>query len=484
METTTVTRKLKIFCPTHQSVFEVEEKPQIICEIREHALSNNFPQSEFWEFCCDCQTFSPSSFGTGGKAKDVCRHCERKTTRRFLCDECKIVAYESDEDAKGKIFGIGTEGVKPDCPGCRKTFGETANQHQCGDIEGALMTHRAECPFCQKLTLAKAEPKQVEPIPHSDSAHEKSDQFAPTQCPNCGHWGPAGRIHCGKCGIQINAPVAGVMLGTSVPRTQLLGSICPNCGAANLAGSVFCNSCGQALKSASTGEINNPDRPVFMPPQTIPTFTPEQQNTFSGAQSATGYFQPPTPPPQRKNPVFTIAIGLFAFAFIGGFIAYINSSRGSVPANNSASSNNSMRSNSTNMYNVTNYKTNTSNTNYSSSTTNMNSLSSTANTNSSSSSLIGREGRLTINAHIRVAPYKNAESRGTHYEDAKIEVLEVNSYPTEDGPSTWYKVRVLENGCDRKEGNGCGNDWVRDGYKYYGEAEMEGWMNAKNIVLD
>ena len=50
MEEVSEKRNLKIFCPQHQAVFEVEENSKIVCEIREHALSNNFPNEEFWEY--------------------------------------------------------------------------------------------------------------------------------------------------------------------------------------------------------------------------------------------------------------------------------------------------------------------------------------------------------------------------------------------------------------------------------------------------
>ena len=73
-----------------------------------------------------------------------------------------------------------------------------------------------------------------------------------------------------------------------------------------------------------------------------------------------------------------------------------------------------------------------------------------------------------------------ADIIGVHYQGAQIEVLEETSYDTEDGPSTWYRVRVIKNGCDREGKMGCGNDL--DGKQ--GKAAMVGWMNARHITLD
>jgi hypothetical protein len=53
------------------------------------------------------------------------------------------------------------------------------------------------------------------------------------------------------------------------------------------------------------------------------------------------------------------------------------------------------------------------------------------------------------------------------------------TYKTEEGITTWYQVKVLENGCDSLGKMGCGNDF--NGAK--GQAATEGWMNARYIEL-
>ncbi len=465
MDTKVLARQLKVYCPTHQTVFEVEEKPQIVCEIREHALSNNFPKEEFWEYCCDCQIFSPSSFGSGGKAAENCRHCERQTLRRFLCDECKIVTYESDEDTKGKNFTISPEGTKPACPGCRKTFGEIhSNQHQCADIEGALMTHRAECPFCRKSTFAKASsPKQVEPFPDNVEPPSATGKMPSTQCPKCGNWGFAGRIHCGKCGVQLNASAEGVSPGTTTARTQLLGSICPNCGTGNQAGSYFCNSCGQALKVAQTAPAETAAKTVNLPPP-IP-ITPTNTATF-GAQTIPPNDSQPKPSFVEQNkPLLAIMGSLLVFVFIIGIITF---------STNKSSSNTNVKSPSPSPSSTKSTASKTS--------TPMNR---TEDNTATSSPLIGRKGTLKTNAFIRSTPGKDGEMRGTHYQGAKLEILEVSSFYNDKGEYvTWFRVNILENGYDQKNGNGRGNNWERDGTFGWLEAETEGWIYADTILLN
>lgn len=89
-----------------------------------------------------------------------------------------------------------------------------------------------------------------------------------------------------------------------------------------------------------------------------------------------------------------------------------------------------------------------------------------------------------MNLNIRNAPNQYAEILGTHYQDARAEVTDSESYSTTEGYATWYKVKVLKDGCDQVRGLGCGNNWERNGSFGWMEAETEGWMNGKYIVLE
>lgn len=100
--------------------------------------------------------------------------------------------------------------------------------------------------------------------------------------------------------------------------------------------------------------------------------------------------------------------------------------------------------------------------------------------NTSSKSEIGKFGVLTTNLRIRSQPSKNGDSLGVHYQGAQVEILEEASSEDTDGMQMWYRIRVTQNGCDRESVLGCGNDL--DGV--VGKAAMEGWMNARYIVIE
>ncbi len=259
----TLTRQIKIYCPQHQTTFEIAESPKIVCEIREHALSNDFPKGEFWEYCCDCQTFFPSDLEVGGKAKIACPQCERTTLRRFICDECKIVAYDSGEDTKGKIFHLNSENfaVAPACPGCLKVFSEVKSHlHKCEETQIVLSTPREICPFCKKETV-KAKPKPQIETPRL------------IKCPKCRTNNEADSFFCNDCGEALRSNPQLAKRGTSTAKTQLLGSICPNCGIGNPPDGDFCVNCGQALKSVPAQprkkQVALPPPQVSIPTQII-----------------------------------------------------------------------------------------------------------------------------------------------------------------------------------------------------------------------
>ncbi len=437
----TLNRQIKIYCPQHRSTFEVEANPQIICEISEHALSNNFPKSEFWAYCCDCQTFSPSDLEVGGKIKNACPHCERETARRFLCDECKIISYDSDEETKGKNFGINNlNGIEPTCAGCLKSFiGAEIHRHICPDIEGTLLTNRRDCPFCQKSVLNQTVPlSQVEYLPTDRTTTKLDRRQVSTQCANCGHWGNADRAFCGKCGGQINSLDTGILPGTSEPKTQLLGSICPKCGSPNKSAGGFCGKCGQALKASKP--------------------EPDPESQVSGFDDNISNVKPI--PSGLNTPLIFTGLGIVSFVVVIGVIA-LNLNK-PVPLSNNSINNSNNKNTSSNSGRLNSPKP-----------------------DNSSTSLIGRKGRLTTNLNIRSRSNKYAEIIGTHYENAKVQILEVESFYADDHEFvTWYKIKVLENGFDQKNRNGKGNNWERNETFGWLEAEMEGWMNAKYISLE
>jgi tetratricopeptide (TPR) repeat protein len=125
-----------------------------LCENGAHALALNFPQDDFFEYCCDCQSFWPSSLAQGEFVKDACPVCERKTARRFVCGDCNVVSIESDTSARRKQYSIPLAGaVTPSCPGCLKEQSAPVQEHTCEVILAHYATTRSECPFCGETTI-------------------------------------------------------------------------------------------------------------------------------------------------------------------------------------------------------------------------------------------------------------------------------------------------------------------------------------------
>jgi hypothetical protein len=98
-----------------------------------------------------------------------------------------------------------------------------------------------------------------------------------------------------------------------------------------------------------------------------------------------------------------------------------------------------------------------------------------ANTAESSDSdyRIGKYATLDTNLRLRSASNKFASIVGVHYKGARIRVLETDEYDTPEGYSTWFRVEVVEDGCDAEGNLGCGH-----------EGDTSGWMNAKYVTME
>jgi hypothetical protein len=114
-----------------------------------------------------------------------------------------------------------------------------------------------------------------------------------------------------------------------------------------------------------------------------------------------------------------------------------------------------------------------SNTNTTSSNTTVTTNTTAGNTNPSSQ----RIGRLTTDSNLRSEPNKDSMSLGIHFKGAKIRILDETSFTNDKGElSTWYKIRVTEQGCSVNANLGCGKNSPNDA--------DEGWVNSKNVLLD
>lgn len=460
METNKLNQAIKIHCPTHGSIFEMDSTPQINCDTVEHSLSNGFPISEYWEYCCDCQTFTPSTFGAGGKAKSSCFNCNRKSVNFFLCDECKIVSYDSNENTKGKIYKLDAkDGMLPDCVGCQKSFlGIKIYQHKCEDIDGSYLSCRNECPFCLKLIRIQS-PSTKTSNKESDNTQTKN-QSEQNQCPNCNSTNPITAPFCGNCGQQLLSNISDIKFGTSQAKTKLLGSICPNCGGVSNKGIPFCGNCGQALKTNS--EMTTPSNTFTVPNPSV-SIIPDNliDNTIQTDRTV-----------EKKNNSNIVYGGIIAgIVFLGiAFITAISINNTTEISGSNTNVNDSIAPDS-NVGLVNNPKAP--------------SPTIKPTTTEELSPFIGRKGRLTTNVNVRTASNKFSQVIGTHYENAKIEVLDAESYYSDDREYvTWYKVKILEDGYDSKTGNGRGNNWEREGNFGWMEAKKLGWMNSKFILLE
>jgi Double zinc ribbon len=235
--------------------------------------------------------------------------------------------------------------------------------------------------------------------------------------------------------------------------------VCPACGLQNRANSKFCKKCGGVLAIAAA-------QPVNMPAAASPVtaWSPYAgQSSIANSLNSPGetiVFRPPVTSSgvtstvlDRQKHILLIA-AFVGVLIIGGALVFTLS--GSNDKN--AASNSGVKS-------PTPATVNAGNANI---------------TSSKSVAEIGKTGTLTTNQRIRSSSNKYSEILGVHYKDARIKVLDVESYTTEDGYTTWYRVHVLSNGCDAEGRLGCGNDL--NGVP--GDAATEGWMNSKYIILD
>lgn len=254
-------RTLRIFCPIHEACFDVEKNPKILCEITGHALSSDFPRSEFWEFCCNCGTFTTSKLGRGERARNLCYSCDNEISKRFLCSSCKVVSFECGTQAKGRSYFVTSTGIDPLCPGCDTVpVSENVVRHECRDMEAAVYTDSETCPFCLEKTLLLT----------SVTQSQKVERGPAGICPQCRTVIVPGSAFCGKCKYQFRSDLPAEKLGTDVTLSQMFGSLCPNCSTPIPPGSGFCAECGQAVKAVAPPPPPPPPRSAAKPAITAP----------------------------------------------------------------------------------------------------------------------------------------------------------------------------------------------------------------------
>ncbi len=450
----------RIFCPIHEAAFEVAVNPKITCEITGHALSGGFPASEYWEFCCNCQTFSPSKLGKGEKAGKTCFSCQNEISKRFVCASCKTVSFVCVTKAKGQSYFVTEQGIAPFCPGCKSAAGKNIIRHDCTDADAELFTGMSECPFCLEGTQLGFVLPNVQPV------------GATNQCRICRSDNPAGALYCGTCRSQLGGDV------TLEPRpdlkpTEPVETICSNCGTPNPPDSDFCGECGQTIFH---NVVAPPPPPPPPPPkkteQTTNPFDPEYEMpefaTAAGANGGTSSVSttaaeiPDSAKALKSLLIIALVVGGISLPVI--WVAVANSgTKTPVVAN----------------YAAVNYAVNVK----PASNTRANAINVPANVApsntlaNSSDPVIGKTGTLNFDTNLREFPDKLSSKLGTHYRDARIKILEVKSVPNDEGStSRWYKIYVTQYGVSMDPANE-GKD--KDDY-----SQDTGWVNSYPVVWD
>lgn len=426
-----LTHEIRVFCPTHEASFEVSRTAKVQCEITGHTLASNFPTSEIWEFCCNCNTFSPSKLDKGEKARRNCFSCHNEIIARTLCPTCKTFSFAAQTKTKGQKYFIDQTGIGPFCPGCDANKEGGVVLHQCNDVDTAFFTSIEICPFCLEETRVGFV------LPN------RQQQSAQNICSSCRSVNPEAAAFCGSCRSPLKGNISFANPGSEAPRS-IVGTMCPNCSSPIPGDADFCGECGQAIKRSGAPPPPPPPRPAS--PNSTGDKGVEKGTLMSGSLS-----EPEALTKILKNPIFAVSIaaGALVVLIIGAAaITRNNATQSSLNANNV---------NRPNAYNYNSAIGNAKNAAANQAAMAANTAASNANntltTNSNvrpsnSGSLIGRTGTLGWDTALREYPTKDSMKLGVHYRGASFEVLEVaeNIPNDEGGTSRWYRVKIVRYG--------------------------------------
>lgn len=210
-------RTIRVYCPTHKVGFLTAATATIECSTQSHTLARNFPITDFWEYCCDCQHYWPMDSARGNTAGDGCPVCERTIASRVLCAQCKVVSVESNDPVKHKTYSISSGGViSPACPGClRRPVGPT-REHKCEEFTGVFTTTRDICPFCEE---------DLEPAPSFPCSVADYIQKLPRSAVNVSFEAGTGLLKQNPHGECLLLPIRGESaLAIVIPRATTLSS--------------------------------------------------------------------------------------------------------------------------------------------------------------------------------------------------------------------------------------------------------------------
>jgi len=148
---------VKIHCLRHNADFPMSRTSRtVVCKegADEHTLSNNFPYSGSWVYCCNCQTFIAWEIGRADVTVKQCPFCfSSLNPKLYTCDHCSVTMLDFDDQTLRKHHTVLNWGMpQPACPACHQFPGTTPKQHFCQVLRANLATARPACPFCNIKT--------------------------------------------------------------------------------------------------------------------------------------------------------------------------------------------------------------------------------------------------------------------------------------------------------------------------------------------
>lgn len=229
-----------------------------------------------------------------------------------------------------------------------------------------------------------------------------------------------------------------------MPISEPIGPMhpCDQCGMSNRLNSKFCKKCGAAVAP-----------PADPPPSAFGGYSAAGFEETQHFQQ--GMFTPPTPvassAPRSDNINTNVLLGaiLGSLVLVGGIVIY-SIMPGDDGSNKAVNANRTVnKPANTPVQNV--------------------------HTSRPNDSRIGKTGTLTTDVNIRPIADANATKLGTHYQGARVEILDVADGVTKDGTTmTFFKIRVLSYGTSTDSTN-YGLD------KDFGTPD-EGWVNGYPVL--
>jgi len=157
-------REIRVFCSLHKIDFVALARSKILCEHGLHSMAEDFPHDGLWEYCCDCQRFSPSEIVARNKASARCVVCNRQVARRYMCHACHLFIFDSYDAAKRRAFDLSPEGLFAQvCPGCMSVTEQPVTNHICDTLGVEFATAATVCIFCNEQIRRPSSEQALQP---------------------------------------------------------------------------------------------------------------------------------------------------------------------------------------------------------------------------------------------------------------------------------------------------------------------------------